>query len=60
MWVASKISGAAGTLGEEAIDMINWILRFGCALEGLKVVVAVLADWMANSSPPWAAYCTLI
>ena len=24
------------------------------------VVVSRLADWMANSSPPWATYCALI
>ena len=32
-WVASKLSGAAGALGAEAIEMCNWILRFGCASE---------------------------
>ena len=37
--------------------MQNWLLRFGCASEELRVVVARLADWMDNSSPPWAAYC---
>ena len=47
-WVASKISGAAGTLGVEAIELVNWTLRFGCALEKLRVVVARLDDWMAN------------
>ena len=26
----------------------------------MRVVVASLADWMANSSPPWAAYCALV
>ena len=29
-WVASKISGAAGTLGAEVIELRNWLLRFGC------------------------------
>ena len=28
--------------------------------EELRVVIARLADWMANSSPPWAAYCALM
>ena len=60
MWVASKLSGAAGALGVEAMELRNWFLRFGCASEELRVVVASLADWMANSSPPWAAYCTLM
>ena len=53
-WVASKLSGAADALGAEAIDLRNWLLCFGCASEELKLVVARLADWMANSPPPWS------
>ena len=59
-WVASKISGTAGALGAEAIELQNWLLRFGCASKELRVFVASLADWMANSSPPWAAYRALM
>ena len=59
-WVASKLSGAAGALGAEAMELRNWLLRFGCASEELRVVFASLADWMANSSPPWAAYRALM
>ena len=44
MWVASKISGAAGTLGAELIDLRNWLLRFGCASKELRVVGARLAE----------------
>ena len=51
-WVASKLSGAAGALGAEAMELRNCLLRFGCASEELIVVAARLADWMANSSPP--------
>ena len=47
-------------LAAEAIELRNWLLRFGCASEELRVVVASLADWMAISSPPWAAYRTLM
>ena len=43
-WVVSKISGAAGALGAEAIELRNWLLCFGCASEELRVVVARLAD----------------
>ena len=50
--VASKLSGAAGALGAEAMEMRNWLLRFGCASEELRVVVARLSDWMANTPPP--------
>ena len=53
-WVSSKLSGAAGALGAEVIELRNWLLRFGCAPEDFRVVVANLADWVANSSPPWA------
>ena len=59
-WVASKLSGVVGALGAEATELRNWLLRFGCAPEELRVVVSRLADWMANSSPPWAAYCAII
>ena len=51
-WVASKLSGAAGALGAEAIELHNWLLRFGYASEELRAVIARLDDWMANFSPP--------
>ena len=56
----SKLSGASGALGAEAINLHNWLSRFGCASEELRVVVARLTDWVANSSSPWAAYFALI
>ena len=59
-WVTSRISGAAGALGAEAIELQNWLLRFGCASEELRVVVSSLYYWMAKSSPPWAAYRALM
>ena len=51
-WVALKLSGAQGVLGAEAIELRNWLLRFRCVLEELRVFVSRLADWVANSSPP--------
>ena len=60
MWVASKISSATGALEAEEIELINWIRWFGCASEELRVVIYRLADWMANSSHPWAADCALM
>ena len=59
-WIASKLSGEAGALGAEAMELRNWLFCFGCASEELRVVVTSLADWMANSSPPWAAYRALM
>ena len=44
MWVASKLSGSAGALVMEAIELHNWLLCFRCASEELRVVVARLAD----------------
>ena len=29
MWVASKLSGAAGALGADKIELRNWLLHFG-------------------------------
>ena len=40
--------------------MRNWLFRFGCTSEELRVVVDRLTDWMANSSPPWSANRTLM
>ena len=59
-WLASKLSGAAGALVAEAIELINCILSFGCASEELIVVIASLADWVVNSSPPWDNYRLLM
>ena len=60
-WVASKLSGAAGALGVEAIELRNWLLRFGCVSEELRVAVDSLADGMANPPPPsWATYRALM
>ena len=41
-WFASKISCAAGALGEEVVELRNWIIYFGCALEELRVVIPKL------------------
>ena len=60
MWVASNISGAANALVAEATELQNWLLCFGCVPEELSVAVSRLDDWMANSSPPWSAYCALM
>ena len=51
-WVAPKISDAAGALGAEAIETINWLLHFGCVSEELRVVVDRLADSMTTLPPP--------
>ena len=50
MWVVSKLSGTAGALGAEEIELRNWLLCFRCAFEEFIVIVVNLSDWMAN--PP--------
>ena len=44
MWVSPKLSGAAGALGTEAIELSNWLLHLGCASEEFGVVIADMAD----------------
>ena len=61
IWVASKIYGATGVLGAEAVELRNWIICFGCAVEELRVIAAKLSDSMANPPPPpQAAYQALM
>ena len=52
-WVASRLYGAADALVVEAIELHNWLFRFGCLSEELRVVVTRLADCMANSTLSW-------
>ena len=59
-WVTSNLSGAAGALGDEAVELRNWLLCFGCLSEELRVVLARLVDSMDNFLLPWAAYCALM
>ena len=48
--VTLKLSGVAGALGLEAIELRNWLLHFGCVSEEIRVVDAKLENWMSNSS----------
>ena len=59
-WVTSKLYDAAVVLGADAIELRNWLLCFRCASEELRFIVARLSDWVDNSSPPWAAYRSLM
>ena len=60
MWVVSKLSGAAGALRYEAIELSNWLLCFGCASWDFRIVLTNLADWISNSPTPWAAYHAML
>ena len=52
-WVASKLSGTAGALRADYMELLNWLLCFRCASKDLIVVVFRLDGWMANSSLLW-------
>jgi hypothetical protein len=54
--VGSRLSGGAGPGGTDAVSLRNWLLRFGKESEALRLEFAKLAEWLANSHPPWAAY----
>jgi hypothetical protein len=54
--VAARLSGAAGPGGTDAVDLRNWLLRFGVESEQLRTTLASLTEWLCNSHPPWAAY----
>ena len=43
-WVPLKLSGAAGSLWAEALELKNWLLQFGCASKELWEVVSDLYD----------------
>ena len=58
--VATKLSGAGGPSGTDAVDLRNWLLRFGTESEGLRQVLAELTSWIANNHPPWATYHAMI
>ena len=57
-WVASELSGAAGVLGVEEVELRNWLIFFGCAMEELRVIIANMADWEVNSYPPPVPHIT--
>ena len=46
--MAPKISGAEEVLGAEALEINNWILRFGCASEELRIEVAGISDFLGK------------
>jgi hypothetical protein len=58
--VASRLSGGAGPGGSDAVDLRNWLLRFGAESEALRDALAGICNMMANDSPSWAAYRALM
>jgi hypothetical protein len=58
--VSSRLSGAAGPGGTDAVELSNWLLWFGREFEALREEMAAWINWLANTSPPWAAYRALM
>lgn len=46
--ISSRLSGAAGPGGTDAVELSNWLLRFGSESEGLRSKMAAWTNWMAN------------
>jgi hypothetical protein len=58
--VSSCLSGAAGPGGTDAVELSNWLLRFGRESEALREEMAAWTNWLANTTPTWAAYPALM
>ena len=54
--ISSRLSGAAGPGGTDAVELSNWLLRFGAESDSLRMEMANWTNWLANTQPPWAAY----
>ena len=44
----------------DAILLGDWLLRFGKSSLLVRERLAEMAEWLANDSPPWAAYRALM
>ena len=53
---APKLKGAAGPTSVDALVLTSWLLCFGFASIELREEMAHWTEWLANASPPWAAY----
>ena len=54
--IARKLRGSTGCSGLTAEALKNMLLRHGRASSELRDELTEWALWLANSSPPWAAY----
>ena len=42
--------------GTDAVELSNWLLRFGGESEAFRSEMAAWCNWLSNTHPPWAAY----
>ena len=54
--VARKLSGSSGPGGMDSEALQGSLLKFGEDSTKLRTDVETFVDWLANGSPPWAAY----
>ena len=54
--MAPKLKEAAGLTTVDAVALSSWLLCFGSTLTKLREEMAQWTEWLANTSPPWAAY----
>ena len=51
-----KLSGRSGPGGTDYEALQGWLINFGEYSIRLCISVETFVDWLANGSPPWAAY----
>ena len=54
--MARKISGGSGPGGKYSEALQGCLLKIGEDSTRLRTSIETFADWLANGSPPWAAY----
>ena len=54
--IAYKLHGGAGPSSVDAKTMEKWLTRYGRQSQMLREELAAWTEWLANESPPWAAY----
>eukprot|EP00957_Ditylum_brightwellii_P131964 10062491-Ditylum_brightwellii.AAC.2 len=59
-WVASKLQGSTGPVGAEEVEMRNRLIQLEEVSLAWQEELAVWAEWLSNTSPPWAAYHVII
>eukprot|EP00957_Ditylum_brightwellii_P181385 13817126-Ditylum_brightwellii.AAC.1 len=58
--VAALMQGTMEPGGVDSITWQNWVLKFGAAIQKLRVTITELACWLTNTRPAWAAYQTIV
>ena len=57
---ARKLSGSSGPGGTNLEALQGWLLKFGDDSTRLRTSMEAFMEWLANGSPPWAAYCAFM